>query len=50
MMTLRTWVADSSLDKVKIAWSTGLNKNGMMVMRFPEPQASYEVIEEFVAI
>lgn len=50
MMTLRTWVAESSLDNVKIAWSTGLNKSGTVNVRFPEPQASYELIAEFVAI
>ncbi|AJY53204.1 hypothetical protein KO116_P200097 (plasmid) [Halomonas sp. KO116] len=50
MMTLRTWLVDSSLDKVKIAWSTGLNKCGTVIVAFPEPQASHELIAEFVAI
>jgi len=50
MMTLRTWVVESSLDKVKIAWSTGLNKSGSVNVQFSAPQASYELIAEFVAI
>lgn len=50
MMILRTGILSTSLECVSVAWSTGLKKNGVVNVHFPTPQASNDLLAEFVAI
>lgn len=50
MMGLRTKVLECTVEKVTVAWSTGLKQNGLVHVHFPESQAGNELIGEFVAI
>ncbi|MGP9796977.1 hypothetical protein ACT3UJ_06430 [Halomonas sp. 86] len=50
MMFLNTWILESTLESVRLAWSTGSKNGGTIVVDFPQPMASYRAIAECVAI
>lgn len=50
MMGLTTYVLEETIDSVKVAWTTGLKKYGVINVIFPETHAGHRVIAEIVAI